>query len=148
MLSKYVIDCQPFNKKEKPVEWADSSLREWLNDDFYSSAFSGGEHLCISTTTVETDSGVATKKTNDKAFILSNDEFLLLSFDVLHTVGSPYAIAKGIDQDFSGETGFWWLRDTNTLENHALAVRVVKSFEHNVNNEGIGVRPSIWVKIR
>ena len=34
LLSKYALDCKPFNE-DGESSWEDSSLREWLNNDFY-----------------------------------------------------------------------------------------------------------------
>ena len=39
IVSKSVLDCKRFNDTEDNIRWADSSLREWLNADFYDSAF-------------------------------------------------------------------------------------------------------------
>lgn len=44
LLSEYGLDAQPFDDSGKGrVLWEDSSIRKWLNNDFYNSAFSEEE---------------------------------------------------------------------------------------------------------
>mgnify|MGYP000602187521 FL=1 len=44
LLSEYGLDAQPFDTSGKSrVDWKDSTIRKWLNDDFYNSAFSEKE---------------------------------------------------------------------------------------------------------
>mgnify|MGYP000320325746 CR=1 FL=1 len=41
LLSEYGLDAQPFDTSGKErVLWKDSTIRKWLNNDFYNSAFS------------------------------------------------------------------------------------------------------------
>ncbi len=48
-ISKYCIEDMPFNDAaiDSPTNWADSSIREWLNGDFYETAFSNDEKSII-----------------------------------------------------------------------------------------------------
>ena len=44
LLSEYGLDAQPFDTSGKErVLWKDSTIRKWLNNDFYNSAFSEKE---------------------------------------------------------------------------------------------------------
>ena len=44
LLSEYGLDAQPFDTSgEGRVLWEDSTIRKWLNDDFYNGAFSENE---------------------------------------------------------------------------------------------------------
>ena len=47
MISKYVIDEQPYNSVWTDVTWESCSLRGWLNESFYQTAFSGEEQSKI-----------------------------------------------------------------------------------------------------
>lgn len=40
LTSKYILDCQKFNSYPAPVTWERSTLRQWLNNDFFDEAFS------------------------------------------------------------------------------------------------------------
>ena len=44
LLSEYGLDAQPFDTSGKErVLWKDSTIRKWLNNDFYNSTFSEKE---------------------------------------------------------------------------------------------------------
>ncbi|MCR4745767.1 MAG: DUF6273 domain-containing protein [Lachnospiraceae bacterium] len=51
LLTRYVIDGQVFNKGGEYRTWKDATLRNWLQDDFFYSAFSADEQKAI----IETD---------------------------------------------------------------------------------------------
>lgn len=39
LVSRYILDCQPYNTEYVDVTWETCSLRAWLNDDFLNTAF-------------------------------------------------------------------------------------------------------------
>ena len=59
-------------------DWATSSLRQWLNNDFYNTAFSEAEKAMIEKSYVENKSTYSSiydsKKTYDSMFLLSSDD--------------------------------------------------------------------------
>jgi len=69
VISKYILDCQPFNEGFAECTWETSSIRKWLNSDFYDSAFSQGEKERIVKSFVpdcdETDSDVDSETTEE-----------------------------------------------------------------------------------
>ena len=48
LISRYILEYRAFNESTvaEPTNWEDSSLREWLNDEFLKSAFSSAERDC------------------------------------------------------------------------------------------------------
>ena len=72
-------DTCPFHDKDEDVNWSGSNLRQWLNSEFLTHAFSETERQAIEVTSVEnapntlygTDCG---PNTQDRVFILSNKE--------------------------------------------------------------------------
>ena len=95
LISHMALATMPYNNIEEPVTWETSSLRKWLNEEFYYDAFSENEMACIVTTAVDDpDSydfydafyengsgnpglGVQGGNTvNDKVFILSYQEVI------------------------------------------------------------------------
>ncbi|MBP5311791.1 MAG: hypothetical protein J6112_03035 [Clostridia bacterium] len=50
LISKYALDALPYNTVSKGVTWKTSTLRSWLNNDFYNSAFSSSEKAQIKST--------------------------------------------------------------------------------------------------
>ena len=63
-------------------DWANSSIREWLNEDFYNTAFSGSQQSRIKPTNLETKSTYSSEY--DSANTTDN-VFLLSYWDVLNT---------------------------------------------------------------
>ncbi|MBO4556929.1 MAG: hypothetical protein J5706_09220 [Elusimicrobiales bacterium] len=53
VLSSKVIDVKPYNTERKDITWAESSLRSWLNGEFYGKAFSPVEKDAIAETRLE-----------------------------------------------------------------------------------------------
>jgi hypothetical protein len=81
LVSRYILDYQRYNKFTEEVTWETCSLRTWLNDDFYNTAFTPEEQAMINTTTVVNadNSYYGTSggnDTEDKIFCLSIDEIL------------------------------------------------------------------------
>ena len=87
LLSKYALDCKKYYGKKVDITWNSSSLRTWLNEDFYNTAFSDSEKKRIVTAHNEnpdtyelykifnnsshTFGAEGGKATDDKVFLLS-----------------------------------------------------------------------------
>ena len=79
LLADRMPDTCPFHDKDEDVNWSGSNLRQWLNSEFLTHAFSETERQAIEVTSVEnapntlygTDCG---PNTQDRVFILSNKE--------------------------------------------------------------------------
>ena len=87
LISKYVLDAKAFQDPENPSErpkgvtWENCSLRKWMNNDFYNTAFSDEEKAMIPEVTLinsgnEYYGTPAQNDTKDKVFCLSVDEVL------------------------------------------------------------------------
>ncbi len=80
LISEDILDFKPFHSTNQTVTWEDSSLRQWLNEDFFQTAFNASEQRAISSTFVYNYdyaliSGTATQKelfsaTSDKVSLL------------------------------------------------------------------------------
>ena len=76
VISRYILDCVPFNNKYEDVTWETCSLREWLNNDFLNEAFSKAEQTLIPKVHLK-NSGVEMpggNDTEDQIFCLSLEE--------------------------------------------------------------------------
>ena len=76
VVSKYALECLPYNKDFEPTSWQNCTLRAWLNADFYNKAFSDAEKQQIATTDVSADKNPKHdtpqgNSTQDKVFLLS-----------------------------------------------------------------------------
>lgn len=94
------------------VNWKKSSIREWLNNYFYSTSFNAAERDSILISSIYTDGyaesgyasdnngdtsnkgGVGGGRTSDKVFLLSYDEFVNYYF--MHATGYNMYCPKGI----------------------------------------------------
>jgi tetratricopeptide (TPR) repeat protein len=107
LLSRYVIDVGPFNETLEDITWEDSSSRKWLTDSFVGSAFSEEEAKLLLLTTVpphanpkfpvdyKNDPISAGNETNDRAWLLSEEEALALPASVLKAESTAFAKAGG-----------------------------------------------------
>ena len=137
LLSRYGLDEMPFNNTASDtVTWENCSLRNWLNRNFLSKAFSAKEQSAILTTRVVKSTGqdenVSKGKskianyTEDKVFLLSYDEarkYLNLTASnsnntKARVAPTAYAIKQGAWSGNASKTGegkdagWWWLRTT------------------------------------
>ena len=97
-----------------------SSIREWLNDDFYNTAFTSSEKNIIKTTTLdnsaysESYSEYDSVSTNDKVFLLSYDEARNSNYFENSTArqasGTDYAKCQGLHLYSENKCSFWHLR--------------------------------------
>ncbi len=78
LFSRLIIDCMHFDTDESIYQWEKSELREYLNGEFYDTAFTQKEQACILITKREpTDMNNKVQDretTSDKVFLLSKDE--------------------------------------------------------------------------
>ena len=156
LISRYVLDAQPFSRPEDPNNWEECYLRRWLNDDFYRTAFSDDEAVAIIETSVipesSPDSVINTgNETVDRLFLLNMAEVNQYFPNAQRRLCLPtqYSIANGVWTNSSGY-GEWWLR-TPALIQSGDAVPVpggaVYSDGTRAINSPAGVRPAMWVDL-
>ncbi len=172
LISKYALDCKPYNTSFDAVTWETCSLREWLNGDFLNAAFTANEQTFIADTFVSADenpeySTNPGNATTDKVFLLSVSEvenYLPLEevINVFSTGGRLcMSTAYARNNDASVETDdvndvntiyihfiCWWLRDPDREQNSAFIVQGNGSFfsKQNVTYD-VYVRPAIWIAV-
>ena len=93
LISRYGLDCIPFNERGSRSSWNSSSLRKWLNQIFIKEAFTAAEQEWITVSHVENYFG---GDTDDRIFILSADEaqIYLRNGEERKCSPTPYAKAK------------------------------------------------------
>ena len=135
VVSRYALDALPYDAVRHDTTWENSTLRKWLNGNFYKTAFTKAERNMIAKTKLKnadneeygTDGGNDTK---DKVFLLSLDDVLKtgygfssasLDMDMARRCApTKYSVSQGIIQlkgvpdeyltiDGIGGCG-WWLR--------------------------------------
>ena len=142
-----IVDCMAFGKSE---DYAASDIREFLNGEFFHTAFTADERSEILSVTVESEDNFVCRvpsgeDTVDRVFLLSATEVRDYS------VGRAKAIPGAIEKGLRNEDGFanCWLR---TPGSHAKKAAVL-SYTGALNMAGLdceialgGVRPAIRLK--
>ncbi len=156
LLSKYALDSRAFNEAGKAAAWDSSSLRTWLNRDFYGSAFQEYEMVNILITDLNPEQNPEHdtkpgKKTRDRLFPLSISEAEKYR-DVLGGLaceGTEYSISQGL-YEFSNGNCWWWLRTQGEDPESTVSIDPFGDFEYYGEYNDItlvGVRPAMWVDI-
>ena len=119
LLSRTALDYRKFNDKKEKKDWADSTLREWLNSEFIDNAFDENEAGAILETEISTggdmvDSGwevPGIRTTKDKVFLLSYPEYEKYIKDDKIPINN-YVSNKGAAHLIVKDDDTWWLRTT------------------------------------
>ncbi|MBR4947450.1 MAG: hypothetical protein IKZ29_02690 [Clostridiales bacterium] len=170
IITEYLLEPHVYNIEMEDVTWENSSLRKWLNGDFYDAAFSNSEKSHIQTVTIRNPDNPlygtpGGNDTEDKVFCLSLEEVQVYFADTNDrmTAATDYAISRGasINEDNKLEngmkTGWWWLRTPASSANRAAEVDCFGNIDTVINadrvdgclvfSEGICVRPAIWITL-
>ena len=137
LLSKYALDCKSYDERYIGVTWEMCTLRSWLNNEFYKTAFTNGEQrLIMETYVLNTDNPYygedGGNNTYDKVFLLSIDE-VATYFDwesdatawnsARRALVTEYAKSQGAiwcdwNKEYYGN-GNWWLRSPGLDDTYA-----------------------------
>ncbi len=157
VVSKNLLDCQPYNTSCTYVTWETCSLRKWLNIDFVSYAFSEAEKNMIPVVTVSADKnpGYGTDPGNstlDKVFLLSIVEAdkYFDSSSARQCKVTAYAKEHGVYVSASNGNGWWWLRSPGDERNRAAEVDnsgFIGKIDREVDWGICGVRPALWIEL-
>lgn len=132
------IDCKDYNDTYTSITWENSTLRNWLNSSFYSTAFSSGEQGAIVEQNVvnEDNPEYGTEggnDTRDKVYLLSIEETTNPDYGFCEDYStesasrrlktSDYAHARGAwnrdDSSYAGNC-WWWLRSPGYYTDFAV----------------------------
>ena len=158
LLSRYALDCQPYNTRNRKVTWETCTLRKWLNETFLNEAFSPEEQEKILTVTVSADkarySADPGNATQDRIFLLSCAEANQFFASDPERICAPtaYALAQGLSVWGWNDNGCEWLLRTPT-ETRRETMFVgsdgyIFSFSgYSVKDADHGIRPALWVDL-
>ena len=144
LVSKNIISFKPFNDKLEATTWEKSSIRKWLNNDFLNDSFSLEEFNKIQTTRVKTtddwySNSNGGNATNDKIFLLSNEEVLK------YFVSKEERICKSQDSDNNYP---WWIRNMGSRQSSASYITVDGEFSsQNAKRDNYGIRCAMWIDL-
>lgn len=138
LLSEKIIDVKQYEENESGcIQWSDSSLRKWLNNDFLDESFSEEEVEKI------------ISDNQDEVSILSYDdvEKYLIESNYLLAQPSIFADENGLFYNAETKASNWWIKKNNyaaSVESDGMIL--------GLNNNGYeiapeGVRPCMWVEV-
>ena len=158
VISMQGLDCCVFDNKRRTVTWEDSSIREWLNETFFSESFDSDEKKLIISEKItpgknpkyNTECGNATV---DKVFLLNIEETskYFKNDDARQCKPTEYAKANGAYTDVDNGNCWWWSRSPGYSRDMAAFIHSsgrAHSFGMIVNYGTNGcVRPAMWIDI-
>ncbi|MGN0761431.1 MAG: DUF6273 domain-containing protein [Christensenellales bacterium] len=161
LLCDIALDSQSFDYKggsNYNNNYAESTIRAWLNDTFYNTAFSSLQKELILMTMVDNsvestgndENPYACEDTEDKIFLLSCKEAISYDLDRASRKrkSTDYAKSQGCWQDTKdGYIGncYWWLRSPDNREsNHAHGADVTSTY---VDYTHYGIVPALWIRL-
>lgn len=186
VLCETIIDSQPYNsyvlsygkdaygddaywgdarKTHYANNYAESSLRQWLNDDFYCTAFSRAQQYIIALTTLDNSaystscSDYDSAPTADKIFLLSYSDVQNTTYgflpgtghsSALQAQGSDYAKCQGLYVDASDKCSRWWLRSAGYYSDLACSVDIdgwVSDYYYGTSDTNFGIRPALQLNL-
>ena len=157
LLSKYVLDAKPYNKEWEDVTWETSDIRQWLNNEFYTTAFNKAEKAKIQTSLIknEDNSEYGTNggnDTEDKVFLLSEKEAETLFSNKEERIAkaTEYAQKSGVYVN-EEKAAWWWLRSPGDDSDSAAVVPDSGGVGRNgddVYRDDVGVRPALYLNVQ
>ena len=165
LLSRYVLDMQPFYSEKGCVRWIDSTVCQWLRETFLPTAFSQEEQAEIFYPAPKQDPNEdfltwlifgGEERIDDPVFLLSTEEVkqYFPNENGLFCTGAtaqmtPWVQVNHPELGERNQNVCWWLRSSSNQSSFAYIVSPVDSIGASMidPNNRQGVRPAIWVKI-
>ena len=154
----YAVDSMMYLHILEDVTWEQSSIRQWLNEDFYKAAFETEHRDYIALTQVPADLNpqedtLTGPVTEDYLFLLSLKEI------ELYMVGKPLAVCSATPYVVNNRFGYvfgendaswWWSRTSGGFQNFAAGVNPIGVISYQGNNVTYhlgGIRPAMWIDL-
>lgn len=162
VISKQGLDYRPFDEEyerfsSESITWDKCSLRRWLNDTFYASAFSEWEKRMIPTVTVsagenpeyDTNPGGAT---HDRIFLLSIDEakrYFASDKTLCTCYPTEFASQKLSYSPTDKGRSWWWLRSPGQSDGNTAYVTPggIRYYGNALWCDYFAVRPAMWISL-
>ena len=153
VISKYILDVQPYNTDDPYNTWETSTLRKWLNSDFINAAFTAGEKAMIPTVTVEAHKNPDNNNnpgnaTQDQVFLLSVTEAnkYFSSNSERQCKLTAYAFGDGWTEDNS--YFLWVLRSPASYSAGARVSEYGRTDDGGIYYGSYApVRPAMWIDL-
>ncbi|MBE6783205.1 MAG: zinc ribbon domain-containing protein [Ruminococcaceae bacterium] len=139
-------------------DYSASSIRQWLNNDFYNTAFDSEMKSEILSTYLSNvnpeNSSHRYSETYDKVFLLSVEEinntdygFSASADKEKRAIGTDYAKCQGLMAEPTYGVAYYWLRSPHTYSRQAWIVGMngecISGNEEHVDETDVGIRPAM-----
>ena len=164
LISKFSLDCKPFNEVSEDTTWETCTLRAWLNGAFLETCFDEQDRQAIVPSPVAAEKNPRGKvspgnDTTDQVYVLSYSEAerYFPTDDERRSEPTAYAAAQGArtNDNWSTKRGhataYWWLRNPGGKATTVVVVNergiLNGNFFKGVDATTVGVRPVLRVDI-
>lgn len=158
ILCDMIIDSQQFDYLTN--DYAESTIRKWLNETFYETAFDELQREIIITTTVDNstestgyiNNPYVCEDTQDKVFLLSRHEaYKYVNSTTRQKKTTDYAKSQGVISWTSYGNGSWWLRSPGNSDRYS-AIDIdyggqISNFYCDVYYTYMGVVPALNIQL-
>ena len=153
LLSNKILCAADFNSEKVDSEgnlcWGNSSLREWMNGEFYEQAFNEEEKGKIRPMHI-VGGGI---ESVDNVFLLSRMEYKRFAGTYREAEPSRYAYNQGLEISAHQKSSYW-LRTVAELEDY-YTVKMIDMVDWDgelgnkpmLDSKQYGVRPAIWISL-
>lgn len=150
LLSVYVLDAGAFHEEAAGVSWNNSSIKQWLQGEFYAVAFLPSEQSKIAVSTAGPVFLLSIEEVQ-RYFSVEKSELNLqeLSDDRLAAKATDYAKAQGVWE--ADGRACWWLRSTGEFSETAVEITEDGSIYRlgtDVDFVYNGIRPALWLELQ
>ncbi len=169
IVSHRILECVPFHEESMRVDWEHCTLRQWLNEDFYSSAFTDAERARIQLTHLNNTFSMdgitqySGADTDDYVFCLGVEDlkrycgmeyfskrfyYEYIEFSGRST-GMRSSLTEHAKRNYRPVNTLYWLRaispgQTAAFNSNGISVGTAQI--GNVN-DALGVRPVMWIDL-
>jgi len=163
ILNENIIMYRMYKVDGYDTAWEDSSLRRYLNGEFFDSFTQAERARIVETRNANADNqwygAAGGRETADRIFLLSLEEVVQYFGDSGQLSSRPSANTRIIDDQFnsmrtagdlSGNNSWWWLRTPGFNSYFATFVYpdgAISVFGDSVPVRG-GVRPALWLNLQ
>lgn len=164
LITTHIIDCEPFlvadTQKNSDTYWTHSNIREWLNNEFYNTAFSNNEKNMILYEYLKIlnhsryEGGREAEFSKDYVFLMTAQQAENAPSYILRAVATKHAKSKGVFFD-PNDYAIWWLMSPGFYSHAASCVDIYGNIQNGslknsftdtpMDANYCGVRPMIAV---
>ena len=169
LIAEDIIELRPYNERRVDTTWEQSTIRQWLNTDFYNGLPQKVKQYAATTLLINADNPTygtpGGNNTTDKVFLLSIDEAnkyfrssagwqadINLTLATILWANGEYADDGVVFGQYVSELGcwVWWLRSPGHDADRAafvFDVGEIYGLGTDLVFDGVGVRPAMWLSM-